>query len=442
MNKNNIDRLAWQAVFGEESEKASARYSIWKTAQKLGIRPASIHDLYIARGREEVPLDFTVPAINLRGMVYDMAQSVFKVAKDLNVGALILELARSEVSYTSQRPAEYVAVVLAGAIKEGWRGPVFIQGDHFQTKVASPGAPKEGEVAAVKELIKEAIEAGFYNIDIDTSTLVDLQKSTEAEQQEPNIRHSLELAQYVRSLEPQGITVSLGGEIGHIGGKNSTVEDFRAYMEGFNTGMPQGMTGMSKISIQTGTSHGGVVLPDGTLADIDVDFSVLAAISKACREEYQISGAVQHGASTLPDEFFKQFTKAEAIEVHLATGFQNIILDHPSFPKELLQKMYAWLDEEKLDEREEGWTDEQFHYKLRKKALGQFKKELWQIDNSIREEIRAALEERFTFMFKELNVINTTNMVNKIVKPLEIHKTLEEFASQKPVQKEVKGLDD
>jgi len=202
------------------------------------------------------------------------------------------------------------------------------------------------------------------------------------------------------------------------------------------------MAGISKISVQTGTSHGGVVLPDGTLADVDVDFDVLAKISKACRNEYQISGAVQHGASTLPDEYFSQFTKASAIEVHLATGFQNIILDHPKFPKDLLEQMYAWLDKEKTDEREKGWTDEQFHYKLRKKALGQFKKECWQIDNSIREEIRASLEKRFAFIFKQLKVINTIEMVEKIINAPVIQKTAKEFGLQETSQEEVKGLDD
>jgi len=442
MKTINIDKLVWQAVFGQKDEKATARFSIWETAQKLGLKPASIHDLYIARGKEEIPLDFAVPAINLRGISYDMVQSIFRVARKLNVGALILELARSEVSYTDQRPGEAVAVILAGAIKEGWQGPIFIQGDHFQTKISSPGIPKEGEVKAVKKLIKEAINAGFYNIDIDTSTLVDLGKSTETEQQIPNIKHSLELVKYVRSIEPRGITVSLGGEIGHIGGKNSTIEDFKAYMEGFNADLPTGMAGMSKISVQTGTDHGGIVLPDGTLAKVDVDFAVLAEISKACRKKYQIAGAVQHGASTLPDQYFKQFTKAEAAEVHLATGFQNIILDHPKFPKDLLKQMYDWLDQEKTDERKEGWTNEQFHYKLRKKALGQFKKECWQIDDSIKKEIKASLEKRFAFMFQQLNVVNTTEMVKKIIKAPKIRKTLKDFGSQEKSQEDIKGLAD
>lgn len=409
------DRLVWKAVFGTEEEKASSRWLIGSVAEYVGIKPASINDFYMARAERKIGVDFTVPAMNLRGMAYDMARAVFKTAKKLKVGALICELARSEMGYTAQPPAEYATVVLAGAVRAGFRGPVFIQGDHFQAKAVGPGEPKAGEIAAIKQLTQAAIEAGFYNIDIDMSTLVDLGRASEEEQQQPNIKYSLELVQFIREIEPPGITVSLGGEIGHIGGRNSTVADFRAYMDGFNAGLSKGMTGLSKISIATGTHHGGVVLPDGSLADVPVDFQVLAEISKLGRKEYHIGGAVQHGASTLPDQYFKEFVKTQTIEVHLATGFQNIMMDHPKFPKNLLERMYQWLDKEKTDERKEGQTDEQFYYKLRKKAWGQFKKECWQIEAGAREEIRAALEERFEFLFKELKVVNTAAIVEKII---------------------------
>jgi len=434
------DELVWKAVWGSDREKAVARWVIWEVGQYVGVRPASINDLYMARGREEVALNFTVPAMNLRAMAYDMARAVFKAAKRLKVGALICELARSEIGYTDQSAEEYTIVMIAGAIREGWRGGLPIQADHFQAKAVGPGEAKKGEIEAIKQLTKESIEAGFYNIDIDMSTLVDLEKRTEVEQQEHNIKYSLEMAKLVRKVEPKGVTVSLGGEIGHIGGKNSTVEDFEAYIKGFNAGLPKGMVGMSKISIATGTHHGGVVLADGSLADIAVDFKVLADVSKACRK-LKISGAVQHGASTLPDEYFKEFPKAEAIEVHLATGFQNIILDHPKFPKDFLEEMYAWLDKEKTDERKEDQTDEQFHYKLRKKTFGQFKKGFWEIEKGIREEIGAVLEKRFEFMFKQLKVVNTESLAKKWIKPVEIHKSLKDFGEKEKV-KEVKGLAD
>jgi len=360
--ENKLESEGWnvvmeKAVFGSEEEKAAAKWLIWEVGQYVGVRPASINDLYMARGKKEVGLNFTVPAMNLRGMGYDMARAVFKTARRLKVGVLICELARSEMGYTDQPPAEYATMMIAGAIREGWRGGLPIQGDHFQAKAAGPGEPKEGEIESIKQLTKEAMELGFYNIDIDMSTLVDLEKPTEVKQQKGNIKYSLEMAKFIRENEAEGVRVSLGGEIGHIGGKNSTIEDFEAYIEGFNQGLGKGMVGMSKISIATGTHHGGVVLADGSLADVPVDFKVLGDVSKACRKA-GISGSVQHGASTLPDEYFKEFPKAEAIEVHLATGFQNIMMDHPRFPKELLKEMYSWLDKEKAEERKEDQTDE------------------------------------------------------------------------------------
>ncbi len=433
------DEVVKMAVFGNKDEKAACRWLVWEVGQYVGVKPASINDLYMARGREEVPLDFTVPAMNLRGMGYDMTRSVFRAAKNLKVGTLICELARSEMGYTDQPAAEYSTVVLGGAIREGFRGGVPIQGDHFQAKASQPGRPKAGEIEAIKKITKESIEAGFYNIDIDMSTLVDLDKKTELEQQEGNIKYSVEMAEFIRGIEPEGVTISLGGEIGHIGGKNSTVADFEAYIKGFNAGLGD-LVGMSKISVATGTHHGGVVLADGKLADVPVDFKVLHDISKACRK-LKISGSVQHGASTLPDKFFKEFVKAEAIEVHLATGFQNIMFDHPSFPKELLTKIYAWLDAEKADERKEDQTDEQFHYKLRKKAWGQFKKECWEISDEARGKIRESLVKRFEFMYKELKVVNTEEMAKEWIKGVDLKKTIQDFREEKQVE-EVEGLAD
>lgn len=406
MINKKIDQLVWQAVFGSEAAKKKAALEIRQLGQENGVYPASINDFYLARGRGELALDFTVPAINLRGMAYDMARPVFKVAVAQKVGALILELARSEMGYTDQPPREYSSVMIAAALRQGFQGPLFLQGDHFQVK------PKEGELEKVKKLIKDSIEAGFYNIDLDISTLVDYSQKTVDEQQRANYLISAELTEYTRSLEPKGITISLGGEIGDIGKKNSTEEELRAYMEGFNQALKPGLVGLSKVAIQTGTHHGGVPLPDGSLADVDVDFATLKRLSQVARE-YGLSGAVQHGASTLPDEYFAQFPKSEAIEVHLATGFQNIIMDHPKFPKKLLKKMYQWLDKELVSERQEGQTDEQFHYQLRKKAWGQFKKECWSLPEETRVAIKADLEKRFSFMFQELNVENTQEMVEK-----------------------------
>jgi hypothetical protein len=193
-----MDQLVRKAVLSaDEHERNYARWLIWEIGQAVGVRAASIHDLYLARGRGEIG-GFTVPAINVRGMSYDTARAIFRVANKLNAGAFILEIARSEIAYTSQRPAEYVAVMLAAALREGFRGPVFIQGDHFQVNAKKYLADPKPEVEAVKALAREAIPAGFYNIDVDTSTLVDLSKPNHAEQQRLNYEVGVELTKTVR----------------------------------------------------------------------------------------------------------------------------------------------------------------------------------------------------------------------------------------------------
>jgi hypothetical protein len=124
---------------------------------------------------------------------------------------------------------------------------------------------------------------------------------------------------------------------------------------------------------------------------------------------------VQHGASTLPDDAFDMFPKMETLEVHLATGFQNMVYDSPHFPKELLQQMYRYLDTHCKNEKKEGDTEEQFYYNTRKKAFGDFKKELWQMPASNMQAITEELENRFSLMFRKLNVLNTEKLVKKYV---------------------------
>jgi fructose-bisphosphate aldolase class II len=412
LQSDRMDQLVRAAVFGDTAERERARWLIWQVGQAVGVRAASIHELYMARGRGEVG-GFTVPAINVRGSSYETARSIFRTANKLEAGAFILEIARSEIVYTEQRPGEYVAVMLAAAMREGFRGPVFIQGDHFQVNAKKYAAGAAAEVEGVKALAREAIAAGFYNIDIDTSTLVDLSKPSHAEQQRLNYEVGIDILREVRSLEPEGVTISVGGEIGEVGTENSTVEELEAYMDGFNRTLPAGMAGLSKISVQSGTSHGGTVLPDGSIADVALDFPTLEVLSKVSREKYGLAGAVQHGASTLPDTAFDSFPKVETAEIHLATNFQNMLYD--SMPGALREEMYEWLREAAKEERKAGDSDEQFFYKSRKKALGPFKRQLWDLPADVKARIAAAYDAKFEFLFTQLAVQGTAGAVRKYV---------------------------
>jgi len=414
-DSNHIDSLVTQAVFAADDRvREESRRSIREMAESAGIFPASIQGLYEAAGRG-LYSGSTVPAINIRGITYLVSRAVFRAALEKRVGAFIFEIARSEIGYTRQRPGEYVACILAAAVKEGFRGPVFIQGDHFQARRRRYKSDPDTELNEIRELIREAVSAGFFNIDIDASTLVDLDRPTLDEQQAENCRVTAEMTGFIRSLEPEGVTVSVGGEIGEIGKGNSTPDDLRAFMRGYRNYLGSESKGISKISVQTGTSHGGVVLPDGSIAQVRLDFNTLGELSRLAREEYGIGGAVQHGASTLPDESFHIFPEVGTLEVHLATGFQNLIYESPHFPGELLNEINRHLFTAYGNERKEGETDEQFLYKTRKKAFGDFKKEIWSIPESNLNGLGKALEERFSLIFRKLNVVDTVDLVARYV---------------------------
>jgi fructose/tagatose bisphosphate aldolase len=422
-----MDRLAFEAVFNPDAGlRDAARWVIWSASQALGCGSSSIHELYLARGRGEIPPDgFTVPAINVRASAYLTARQAVAAALERDAGAVVFEIAKSEMAYTDQRPAEYTAAILAAALREGWRAPVFLQGDHFQFNASKWAADADGEMSGLKDLTREAIAAGFYNIDIDSSTLVDLSQPTVAQQQAVNAANTIELTGLIRELQPDGVVISVGGEIGEVGKSNSTEEEVRAYLDGYfgvlhGTGTP----GVSKVSIQTGTSHGGVPLPDGSVAQVMIDFDTLRRLAGVARDEYGLAGCVQHGASTLPDEAFHHFPANTAAEIHLATGFQNILYDEPGLPAELRAEMMAWCNANCAAERKDDEADPQFLYKTRKKALGPFKRQLWELPADAQAQIGANLRTKFGLLFDELQIAGTRSLVDRYVTPPDLPRPL------------------
>jgi hypothetical protein len=210
----------------------------------------------------------------------------------------------------------------------------------------------------------------------------------------------------------------LGGEIGEVGKQNSTLEELAGYMDGFLAALSKHAgkrKGLSKISVQTGTTHGGVVLPDGTVAQVAIDFEALKKLSAAARDHYGMAGAVQHGASTLPSDAFHKFAECDAAEVHLATEFQNLIYENPAFPPDLKNDIYKFLRKTCADDKKPGDSEEQFIYKTRKKAFGPFKRTFWELTSDVRNMIGEDLEKKFAFLFERLNVQRTAELVKKTV---------------------------
>ncbi len=417
-----IEQLAWTSAFGEGDPQQAARWLVRRIAVATGAFPASIQDLYMASARGEYH-NITTPAINVRGDVMEFAGTIFRAAQATGTKQMLFELAKSENGYTNQSPSEYATSIFAAAVKYGWEGPVMVQGDHYQANRKKYEADPEAEIEAVRKHAIAAIAAGYGNIDIDCSTLVDLSKPTLKEQQALNSRHTAELTAAIRQHEPEGFTISVGAEIGEIGNDNSTVEDLDAFYEGYAEELAklgENLIPVSKISVQTGTSHGGVVLPDGSIADVAVDFETLGKLSQAAKK-YGMGGAVQHGASTLPEEAFGKFAEVDAVEVHLATAYQNAYYDSEHFPAELRDAVYAHLSEAHASERKEGMSDVQFYYKTRKNGFGPFKKEMWSLPDETKQAIYAELQPRFELVMRELGVAGRADLVEKYIKKVDVH---------------------
>ena len=116
------------------------------------------------------------------------------------------------------------------------------------------------------------------------------------------------------------------------------------------------------------------------------------------------------------------FPKVGAAEIHLATGFQNMIYDSPSMPNAFREKVYEFVKREFSGERKESETEEQFIYNTRKKAFGPLKKNWWDLPGQVKGPMMKELEDRFGLLFEKLKVVGTRKLVEENVKALPVKK--------------------
>ena len=97
---------------------------------------------------------------------------------------------------------------------------------------------------------------------------------------------------------------------------------------------------------------------------------------------------------------------------------------YDGMPEELRREIYAWLDVNAKDERKPTDSDEQFYYKSRKKALGPFKKQLWQLPTAAKDKLARLYDEKFEFLFRQLAVPGTARYVAQYVHAAEQHRPM------------------
>jgi hypothetical protein len=99
-----------------------------------------------------------------------------------------------------------------------------------------------------------------------------------------------------------------------------------------------------------------------------------------------------------------------------------MLFDH--LPATLRDEIYEWLRENAKDERKPSDTDEQFFYKTRKKALGPFKRRLWDLPDDVKATLAKAYDAKFEFLFTQLAVGGTAPAVKEHVKVVRLHRSM------------------
>jgi len=95
---------------------------------------------------------------------------------------------------------------------------------------------------------------------------------------------------------------------------------------------------------------------------------------------------------------------------------------YDNIPDALRAEMYRWLDVNAKDERKPADSDEQFYYKSRKKAIGPFKRKLWDLSDDVKAKLAAAYDAKFGFLFEQLAIGGTADAVKRFVHAPEYHR--------------------
>ncbi|MFQ5597796.1 MAG: hypothetical protein ACE5GK_07075 [Nitrospiria bacterium] len=190
-----LDRLIWTAVFHPKMEmRAMARWIIKMAGPSFGLcLGVVLQQPEKGVGAERCQL----PIIHLQGLSYDVARTILRVATRYQGLPFVLEHRASKDAKIRQSPSEYIAVIVAAAIREGYRGPLFLKETLLPPKAIekSKASTAEESTAVFLKHVKAAISTGFFYIDLDISLL--------------NKEEAAYLSMEIQSFAPPGVPIFL-----------------------------------------------------------------------------------------------------------------------------------------------------------------------------------------------------------------------------------------
>jgi fructose-bisphosphate aldolase class II len=211
----------------------------------------------------------------------DVAKAIVQASKEAGASAVMLGTSEGEVGFFGMKEA----VALTKALRESIDFPVFLNADHFKSF----------------EKCKEAIDAGYDSVIIDTSKL----------SFEENVQQAKNTVAYAKSVNPD---ISVEGELGYLKGSSEVQQKVEISAEDYSK--PELVaqfikeTGVDRMAVVFGNIHGIV-----TEQEEKLDVEHFKKIVAAAPEIYY----VLHGASGLSDSDVGASIKAGISNVHFNT---------------------------------------------------------------------------------------------------------------------------
>ena len=355
-----------------------------------------------------------IMAANIR--IATMAQGIFQAAKDTD-SAVFMELARSECDlnggYTGFTPRTF-SEKMSEAAKAAQCDIWALHADHISIKTGSPQ-----EIEGTRQLIDAQIAAGYTSFAIDASHLFNFEGKNVREELDKNILATTDLARHIES-GMKGKTFGLEVEVGEIGRRDGegliltkpleAVEFIKALQE--NGVFPH------VIAIANGSTHGHTYDASGNVVEqLSIDIPQTRAVAQALRDNHLHVGIAQHGITGTPRDLINQhFPKGDIVKGNVGTFWQDVVFDiFKVYEPALYKEIQEWTLE-KYRPLNPGKMDKQVFDGNCKMAIKEFFKQIYSVDESTNEAIRAMAYAESLIFFRAFSSYGTASLVRSSMK--------------------------
>lgn len=414
LRTHTVEPLLYNSLF-HPSERARdvCRWILREAAAAEGIHCTSLAGLYAALARGLAP-PVTVPLLRACVLPYDVARAVLRAARDHASEALAFAFGPEDASDTGLSVLDYASCVLAAALRERHGGPIFLRFGPLRVRSAAFALDAGAELSRLETLASDAVEAGFLNVHVDGSRLVDPGASTPLDKVALAAAVSGRLGAHVRGVRPRGGDVCLVSGIGDPGGREAVVDAARAFLDAFEVALHTRagrVPGLSALSLRHST-EGPYELP------VDPDLDLLREAGEVVSHDYRIGGTSIGDVTPLEQGRLSTLPPARVREAELSLALQDAVLDHPAFPLHIRDELHRRVDTQLRAERRPGEDAGDFRRRNRRRLLAPFLRELFDLDAAARDAIAGDLRTRAGGWIAQLGGTNTQGVIRDTI---EIH---------------------